>query len=92
MIEVPKDCRACGACCANPMDPKWIEVTEEDAVQIPLELFQAGDIERYAMKQDGLGVCVALLGAVGVYCECSMYDDRPSICRRIQLGGCVLRL
>ena len=79
------NCQTCGACCSNPTDSVWIEVTDEDAIRInDASLIQEGDIEKYAMKQRLNGHCVALVGDVGNACKCSIYDKRPEICRIVQ--------
>jgi len=78
------DCQKCGACCSNPLDPKWIEVTEEDAKHISDDLLQPGDMHKYAMKQNPNGRCVALEGEIGQSCGCTIYPNRPAICRAVQ--------
>jgi Fe-S-cluster containining protein len=76
------ECRGCGACCTNSDDWKWIEVTEEDAKLIPEYLLQEGDIEKYAMSQYWAGECICLKNNG----ECSIYEQRPTICRKVQRG------
>jgi uncharacterized protein len=78
------NCQYCGACCKHRDDPKWIEVTAEDAKKIPLAWLQVGDIEPFAMRQTDSGRCVAFEWEVGKHCRCSIYDIRPSICRKVQ--------
>jgi Fe-S-cluster containining protein len=87
MLELNPDCMTCGVCCSNKQDPKWIEVTEQDAVlKIDLTLLQQGDIETYAMRQCN-GRCVTLRGNLGERCLCAIYPTRPSICREVQPGS-----
>jgi len=78
------NCQKCGACCVNPQDSKWIEVTASDAKNINPFLLQNGDIEPYAMKQTDSGRCIAFIGKVGGDCGCSIYSNRPSICKAVQ--------
>ena len=78
------NCQKCGACCLSKTDNKWIEVSEEDAKNIDPSLLQEGDIEKYAMKQTDQGICAALKGNVKLFCWCSIYENRPLICRKIQ--------
>jgi len=77
------NCIECGACCCNPNDLKWIEVTEEDSLKINGDLLQFGDIEKYAMKQNSDGKCIALEGIVGKSCFCKIYENRPFICKKV---------
>jgi uncharacterized protein len=78
------NCQTCGACCSNPKDDKWIEVTAEDAKRIFSGFLQPGDIEPFAMKQLHSGRCIAFVGDVGGECYCSIYENRPAICRKVQ--------
>ena len=50
MVRIPENCEGCGLCCSNENDPKWIEVSAQDARRIPGEFLQEGDIEPFAMK------------------------------------------
>ena len=53
-------CKRCGQCCINKNDHKWIEVTLDDAIIIPEEFLQTGDIEQFSMIQNPNGRCIAL--------------------------------
>lgn len=75
------NCRTCGACCLNPLDDKWIEVTESDSINP--HLLQEGDITPYSMKQI-YGRCVCLKGEIGKNTKCMIYEDRPAICKWFQ--------
>jgi len=77
-------CTSCGACCTNP-DPKWVEVTNSDAEHISPDMLQQGDILPYAMKMTD-GICCALEGILGAEVRCSIYPNRPTICRVVQIG------
>ena len=78
------DCKKCGACCAYK-DPKWIEVQNDDAVNIPKDMLQTGDVFDLAMAM-GEGRCCALKGEIGKQVECIIYEFRPSICRSVTPG------
>jgi Fe-S-cluster containining protein len=39
----------------------------------------------------GRRVCVALEGAPGARCACTIYADRPEACRRYEVGGALCR-
>lgn len=84
MINIPS-CTSCGACCCHH-DPKWIEVSADDARSIPVELLQAGDIEQFSMKMNEER-CVALAGSMGVLTHCKIYGCRPNICRKVEPGS-----
>ena len=79
----------CGCCCSN--DPKWVEVTEADALfRIDRYYLQDGDIEHYAMRMQN-GHCIAFRGEAGVSCLCSIYSERPTICRTVQYDSEICR-
>jgi len=72
------DCRRCGACCAYAAD--WPRFTLEDdaaSARIPAHLV---DDAGARMRCDG-DRCAALEGTVGVATRCTIYDDRPEVCR-----------
>jgi Fe-S-cluster containining protein len=39
----------------------------------------------------GRPACVALEGKVGLACGCSIYHDRPSVCRQFEVGEALCR-
>lgn len=84
------NCQTCGACCSNP-DPKWIEVTEDEAEQIPQEFLQPGDIEPYSMYMKG-NRCCCLRGVVGESTYCYIYNKSPGVCKRVQPGDEICEL
>ncbi len=70
------DCQTCGACCAYSHD--WPELGDDpDGDGIPIELI---DCDTGRMKCDG-DRCVALTGEIGVSVSCSVYAERPAVCR-----------
>jgi hypothetical protein len=81
------DCLACGACCAY--SESWPAfIGEGDGAGIPDELI---DFERQRMLCHG-DRCAALAGEIGRRARCSVYENRPLVCREFQAGSedCVM--
>ena len=91
------DCVTCGACCYNPDDNReigyidYIEIEPTDRIMKNRDL-----VRRLVVLDDDLiphmklshhQRCVALTGRLGVKVGCSIYHDRPSICRRFTAGS-----
>ena len=68
------DCRKCGACCVEQV----ILLRQSDHVPLAMR-------DGMFMRKQG-GRCVALAGRVGVDCRCSIYTQRPEICRVMKPG------
>ncbi|MBE0623270.1 MAG: YkgJ family cysteine cluster protein [Burkholderiales bacterium] len=76
------DCRHCGACCAYAASwPAFIG--EGDGADIPDDLidFEHGRMRCHANR------CAAMVGEIGVATRCSVYADRPLVCREFQSGS-----
>ena len=76
------DCLACGACCAYSRSwPAFIG--DGDAAGIPDELidFEHGRMQCYGDR------CSALVGDIGSRAQCSVYADRPLVCREFESGS-----
>ena len=86
-VIIPDKCEGCGLCCINMDDSKWIEVNSYDALVLDQDFLQIGDIATFAMKQDSKGRCTCLDSDN----RCSIYANRPSICRTVQRGDDVCR-
>lgn len=71
-------CQACGACCA--FSPHWPRFTTETAAEIATLPRHLLDDEESGMRWEG-GRCAALRGEVGRGTCCSVYEDRPEVCR-----------
>jgi len=78
-------CNTCGACCRG---------LEVDAGEF------GDDVPAHLTKEDRLlglvmrtrkGQCIALRGTIGVSTRCSIYEDRPQVCRDFS-PGCELCL
>jgi Fe-S-cluster containining protein len=85
------DCQACGACCAFGLD---IPLMGNDAQRfeadprlfaLTLPQLAAPGWELRFMRTDEAGRCVALAGPLG-RCDCTIYPDRPLLCRELQPG------
>lgn len=87
-------CEACGACCIadSSSDETFVDILEEDYERLPDELrgsavyrgdFGHGDLWQFKTRYNlqGLTVCFHLKGTVGVNAYCSIYNDRPGVCR-----------
>lgn len=82
-VTIP-ECQDCGACCVYRS--RWVEVTaqEEPALR---GLTVPGDVTPFAMAVTTNGRCVGLVGLVGKFCRCMIYERRPSACREFERGS-----
>ncbi len=67
------DCRKCGACCVGQL---VVLVKGDERVPIPV---RSRDGMRLGEAADGR--CIALTGRIGIDVSCSVYDQRPKMCR-----------
>ena len=89
------DCRRCGACCAPELiSPFYVGLRPGAEARLEPR-FRARHVARGQLltKLDSRGrcVCVALRGAVGGRCSCSIYERRPAECRRLLVGSAECR-
>ena len=80
---VQSPCNACGACCSYSAD--WPRFTLEDDADIALLPPELVSDTMSCMRCDGERCC-ALSGKVGVNTSCSVYAQRPDVCRACQPG------
>jgi hypothetical protein len=80
---VQSPCNACGACCSYAAD--WPRFTLEDDAYIARIAPELVSESMSGMRCDGAR-CSALLGKVGVATSCSIYAQRPEVCRDCQAG------
>jgi len=76
------DCLACGACCAY--SNSWpVFIGDGDSEGIPEDLidFEHGRMLCYGQR------CAALMGEIGCRAHCSVYNNRPLVCREFQAGS-----
>jgi Fe-S-cluster containining protein len=91
------DCMECGACCCNPNENRaegfvdYVEVDRRAPLWKKPELVRRLVVYNAAgiphLKLDADGRCAALRGAVGRKVSCSIYDQRPLGCRKVEAGS-----
>ena len=89
-IPIPADCVACGACCFSQL-PTYVRVTGDDWSRLghPAEE-GAHFVESRAYMKRHEGHCAALAvreGAAGREYFCTIYEDRPQVCRDLARGS-----
>ena len=78
-------CLTCGACCAYyRVAFHWLE-TESPAGGVPRELTETLDRHRLVMQGTRAQPtrCVALDAEIGCRARCTIYAQRPSVCREV---------
>ena len=79
------DCQACGACC-----DEGTRGFDEDR-HVPL--WMIGPLDGKWWEDDLLGTkivdgqCIALDGKIGECVRCTIYDQRPALCRMFEAGS-----
>lgn len=91
------DCVRCGACCCNTASNKaegyidYVEVFPNDVLRRRPDILGPLAVRNVArqvhLKLTPEGRCVALAGVVGQSVHCSIYELRPTVCRRVQAGS-----
>jgi Fe-S-cluster containining protein len=96
------DCQTCGACCVHlgrNDGNGYVYLDHQEAVRMRrhgLRVVEAALGSRClaAAPHDGAWgypACVAFEGEVGGCCGCSVYEERPSVCREFTSGSDVCR-
>lgn len=81
--EAALSCQACGACCAYSRSwPRFSLESDAELARIPAALVAA---DGSGMRCDG-DRCAALIGDIGVSTACTIYADRPLVCRACEPG------
>ena len=90
-LHPEQSCQTCGACCTHfrdyevdqRFDPNFEFLRDRDYLKPPVSVgkFLIG---KYTMKTDKNKRCIALKGTVGVSVSCSVYENRPEICRQFE--------
>lgn len=96
------DCQPCGASCLQQglfdgtsyvyldrREAKRLRRPGLTVVQDALSDFYLGC--RSHAGAGGRPACVALEGKVGLRCGCSIYSDRPGVCRQFEVGKALCR-
>ncbi len=76
-------CQSCGACCNYSSE--WPRFTIEDdatIARLPAEFINDADT---GMRCDG-DRCLGLDGTIGLWTACTVYADRPVVCRECVAG------
>lgn len=77
-------CLTCGACCAAfRASFYWAEGDDATPGGVPVELTEQLDSHRRCMRGTNQPQprCVALAGVPGVSVQCTIYEQRPSVCK-----------
>jgi Fe-S-cluster containining protein len=85
--EAVHPCLTCGACCAYFRVSFHPSENSSESLEVPISLSVSVDAETSVMKgTDTLQNtrCVALSGTVGKNGSCSIYENRPSPCRKFE--------
>ena len=80
-------CLTCGACCAFFRVSFYSTERDQDRLQVPRELTVQIDSKESVMEgtnQIQSPRCVALTGEVAKDAHCSIYENRPSPCRKFE--------
>lgn len=78
-------CERCGLCClAAKGDTTYVQLLAEDS-NIPASMVDRGAMKTRATR--GYPRCVALSGDTSRSVSCTIYADRPAICREFERGG-----
>ena len=77
-------CLSCGACCAYYRATfHWSEADDATPGGVPVDM--AMDLDQHCRFMKGTGRipprCVALEGVIGVSVRCTIYEQRPQVCR-----------
>jgi hypothetical protein len=94
-VAVPPelDCKTCGACCVSKSGSKRhasLEPEDVEAIPPSLRLVHQdadGSWTRTKVNAQEQTVCAALTGTVGGNCQCSIYGNRPTVCRIFEAGS-----
>ncbi len=80
-------CRHCGACCVvYRISFYWAEGDDAAEGGVPVHLTERINAFRVAMRRTGESIlrCAALHGVPGQNVWCSIYEQRPSVCRNFE--------
>jgi len=84
--EGPYDCQACGACCVEAGSVILIQSDQG----IPAHLLSRHKTGQMEVSKYMGGRCKALEGVIGSCVSCSIYENRPQVCKQFEPGspGC----
>ena len=78
------ECQDCGICCRSSV-PDYVELMPSDEVP-DIMVRMIGGFPFMRMVGRPVGRCVALR-VDGSRCSCSIYADRPKVCREFERGS-----
>ncbi len=81
-------CQSCGACCSTfRVSFYWAETTATSQGCVPVEMTEQMNLYRSCMKGTSSATprCAALEGQIGQQVRCTIYENRPSVCREYQV-------
>lgn len=87
------DCQRCGACCTTERGiDAHVDATPQESVLIPEEMLHKKAAHgliplRTKTNKQGVQVCIALDGVVGGRVRCSIYVNRPAMCKELVVPG-----
>lgn len=90
------DCTTCGACCSNPAENRaenfidYVEVKARDELLLRPDLVRRLVVYRDGsahLRLDVSGRCLALRGRIGRRVTCTIYEVRPTACRKVEAGS-----
>jgi len=82
-------CLSCGACCATyRVSMHWSEADAALGGRVPVELTESLGPHQRCMRGtwEKTPRCVALEGPIGGPVRCTIYEDRPSVCRELSMS------
>ncbi len=97
-MTVP-DCQTCGLCCISPYEANtYVDVTPKDEARLGEKFVRLhvlngsiktvwAETKRGPMKGFKMNRCAALRGNIGFGVRCSVYENRPAICRMALVPG-----
>lgn len=80
------ECTSCGICCTSTM-ARYVRLFESDVERLGERLDQYAHLidGHYYLRMEG-GRCVAL-GVTRLGVACTIYDERPCVCRELARGS-----
>ena len=88
-MQTDNPCLTCGACCACfRASFYWAETEDAPGGTVPAGMTEKlNDFRVYMKGTNGPRPrCMALMGIVGTKVHCSIYENRPSVCRDFQFS------
>jgi Fe-S-cluster containining protein len=92
-VDPGYDCENCGACCTDPEGGTgYVSLSRNEAKRmhrlgLRVVSWSAGHFLGTRARAEGGRACVAFRGNVGRPCGCSVYAERPFVCRVYEVGS-----